>query len=184
MARVGYVEYEALSHVDRPLLRHPINLRKALANDVSALRVFTGVATWTHESSLGPRLRELAILQVARTTGCSYMFSHHVKISRDAGVNDGEIRGLSSNSVEAFDAGTVERAVVETADRLTRDLVVSDDVWDALRSELDEVQALDLVLIVSYYNHLARVMLALELEVEPEYMRLFDAFRTTDVPWR
>ncbi|WP_343394747.1 carboxymuconolactone decarboxylase family protein [Candidatus Amarobacter glycogenicus] len=52
-----------------------------------------------NKSRLDGRLRELAILQVGDTLPRSeYEYSHHIKIGRDFGVGDDDIRSIASES--------------------------------------------------------------------------------------
>ena len=47
---------------------------------------------------LDPRLRELAILQVGYLTKQAYEYSHHVKIGREFGVSDDDIRAIGEET--------------------------------------------------------------------------------------
>ena len=47
-------------------------------------------------STLPPRLRELAILRVARRSGCAYEWAHHVRIAAKAGLSEAEIEAAGN----------------------------------------------------------------------------------------
>ena len=47
---------------------------------------------------LDPRLRELAILQVGYLAKSPYEYSHHVKIGREFGVSDDDIRAIGEET--------------------------------------------------------------------------------------
>ena len=55
----------------------------------------TGLAMYIrYGSKLDPRLRELAILQVGWLARSPYEWSHHVKLGREFGVTDDDIRAM------------------------------------------------------------------------------------------
>ena len=64
-----------------------------------ATRAWHAVARYIrHESRLDPRLRELAILQVGYLERSPYEYSHHVKIGREFGVTDDDIRAIADET--------------------------------------------------------------------------------------
>src|SRR5512135_2108655 len=50
-------------------------------------------------STLPARLRELAILRVARRSGCAYEWAHHTKIAAKAGLSEAEIEAAGKGEV-------------------------------------------------------------------------------------
>lgn len=65
MARLPYLEKSDLAPEHRDLFQREIALYKLLAHSPGALRAFQGLGRFIrHGSTLDPRLRELAILQV------------------------------------------------------------------------------------------------------------------------
>jgi alkylhydroperoxidase family enzyme len=56
-------------------------------------RSFQKFANWIRfDSKLDPRLREMVILQVGHLVGSAYEYRHHVKIGKDFGVTDRDVR--------------------------------------------------------------------------------------------
>ncbi|BBX15598.1 carboxymuconolactone decarboxylase [Mycolicibacterium duvalii] len=102
-------------------------------------------------STLPERLRELAVLRVARLTNCEYEWRHHVAIGRAAGLTDDVIAGIERG--EADDE--LDRAVLAAVAELHHDSVVSDSTWTALSAHLDERQLMDLVFTIGCYGSLA-----------------------------
>ena len=95
MARVPYLDKSDLAPENQELLARNITLHRALAHSPNGLRAFGGLGTFIrHKSRLDPRLRELAILQVGYLARAPYEWSHHVKIGREFGVTDDDIRAL------------------------------------------------------------------------------------------
>lgn len=68
MARLPRVEQDQLPAEKRSLLSANIKIHKLLANSPEALRYFRALTTFVRdETSIEPRIRELAIMQVGYT---------------------------------------------------------------------------------------------------------------------
>ena len=95
MARVPYLQKSDLAPEDQALLDRNINLHRALVHSPGGARNFSRLGGYIrHKSTLDPRLRELAILQVGYLARSAYEYSHHIKIGREFGVTDADIRGM------------------------------------------------------------------------------------------
>ena len=55
------------------------------------------------------------------------------------------------------------------ADAITREIVVPDDVFDALRSYFSERQIVELTVLTGIYNMHTRVFTALRIDPEPHH---------------
>ena len=65
MARLPYIDVDELADSDRDLLKRPINLFRQLVNSPGGARAFGTLGGYIrHKSTLDPRLREMAIIQV------------------------------------------------------------------------------------------------------------------------
>lgn len=171
MARVPYLEPEDLPEEHRHLISRPINLLRSLANNPEAMQVFSHIGMWIrHEVPLDPRLREMAILQVGYVTASSYEFSHHVKIGKEFGVSDDDIDAIIHESKgETSSLPELDRTVLKAARDLTLDLKLSDETWQTLEGAIGRERLMELVLVISYYNHVVRVLSALQVDVEEEW---------------
>lgn len=178
MARLPYLDPEDLAPGDRDLLRRTISLNRVLAHSPEAMRPFQTKAHWIRfECRLEPRLREMAILQVGYVAKSPYEWSHHVKIGRDFGVSDDDIRALIAESRgETTDLAALDRAVLRAAREMTLESTVSDDTFAALEAELEPGRIVDLLLIIAEYCGVVRLLAALQVDVEPEYQPYLDAF--------
>ncbi|MGE0848751.1 MAG: carboxymuconolactone decarboxylase family protein [Hyphomicrobiaceae bacterium] len=178
MARVPYLDKSDLAPEDQELLKRNITLHRALANSPKGLRAFGGLGQFIrHTSRLDPRLRELAILQVGYLARAPYEWSHHVKIGRDFGVSNDDIRGL----IEETDAGSsklepLAKLVLKAAREMTSDLAISKATFAALAEHFDSERLVDLVITISFYNAVVRLLGSLEIDVEPEYQPYLDEF--------
>ena len=167
MTRLPLRDADALDPGDRDLLRRPIHLYRAMVNAPGMTRAFQGWADHVRFGGrLDPRLRELAILQVAWTTRSAYEWSHHVRIGRAFGVTDADLRAVMREEGTPDAAGG---AVLRAA----RGIAAAGDLSDAedagLRDHLDDAARTELLLIASLYVGLSRFLTAARIGVEEEY---------------
>src|SRR5205085_8261618 len=128
MARVPYLDKSDLAPEDQRLLERNITLHRALANSPNGMRAFGALGQFIrHKSRLDPRLRELAILQVGYLARSPYEYSHHIKIGRDFGVSDDDIRAMIAETDGRTSAlEPLARSVLRAAREMTNDMAVSD----------------------------------------------------------
>jgi len=178
VARLPYLDADSLSAQDRDLLKRPINLYRQLAHSPAMARAFNGLGRYIRfESDLNPRLRELAILQVGWTARAPYEWSHHLKIGFDFGVTEDDVRAIRAGGAGL---GELERAVLDAARQLTLEASLSDAQFAALRAKLNEADLVDLLMVISFYACVVRVLASLQIDVEPEYQPYLDRFPLPD----
>lgn len=148
--------------------RKPIALYRALANVPLLLRSYGVLAqSLRHDTVTDRRLRELVILRTAQLTGSEYEWTHHVPMAIAAGAPREQIRALDSwEQSSEFDEH--ERAALRCAEEVHA-LDVSDDTFRELERALGTPGALEVVLTASFYQAVARMLQALDVEIEPEY---------------
>jgi alkylhydroperoxidase family enzyme len=178
MARIPYREPDDLAPGDRDLLQRPIALFKALVNSPNGLRAFSTLGGFIrHKSRLDPRLRELAILQVGWLARAPYEWSHHVKLGREFGVSDADIRALVEETEgRPTTLDEPARLVLRAAREMTRDGEASEATFAALACHLDTERLVDLVITISFYNAVVRVLATLRIDVEEEYLAYLREF--------
>lgn len=178
MARLPYLDRKDLAPADQDLLERGINLHRQLVHSPGMARVFSAMGQYIRfDSPLDPRLRELAILQVGWLARSPYEWSHHVKIGFDFGVSEDDVRALIADSAGAQTLlGAAERAVLAAARHLTTAATLTDAQFAALRAHLDEKSIVELLVVISFYNGVVRVLASLQIDVEPEYQPYLDAF--------
>ena len=179
MARLPYLDKSDLLPEHQDLLARNLNLYRLLAHSPRAARSLNTLARFIRDGSrLDPRLRQLAVLQVGYVTRSAYEYSHHVRISRDDfGVSDDDIRAIADET--AGRASTLEplaKAVLQAARDMTRGVEIPDEAFAALRQGLDDERLTDLLITIAYYNGLVRLMAAIQIDVEPEYLTYLDEF--------
>lgn len=178
MARVPSLSPETIAPEHRALLARPIALNRALVNSPGALRAFGGLGNYIrHHSTLDARLRELAILQVGYLARAPYEWSHHIKIGHEFGVTDADIRELiAATEGRASTLASGDLTVLAAAREITLAGAVSGETWDRLAALFSAEHLVDLVVTISFYCGVVRVLASLQIAVEPEYMPYLEQF--------
>jgi alkylhydroperoxidase family enzyme len=178
MARLPYLDKSDLLPEHQDLLARNVNLYRVLAHSPRAARSLNTLARYIRDGSrLDPRLRELAILQVGYLTRSAWGFSHHVRIGREAGLNDDEIRAVADETTgRPTTLDPLAKAVLRAAREMTLDLVVSEETFAVLRRGLDNERLTDLVVTIAFYNCLVRLLETMQVDVEEDYLPYLDEF--------
>ena len=176
MARVPYLDKSDLPPEHQDVLARPIALNRAMANSPNASRAMGALAGYIrHGSKLDSRLREMAILQVGYLAKSPYEWSHHVKLGREFGVSDDDIRAIGEETagrLSQLDA--LSKTVLRAAREMTSGLAMSDETFAALEKALGREQVIDLTLAIAFYNAVVRLLGTLQIDVEPEYRRYLE----------
>ena len=178
MARVPYLDKSDLPAEHQDLLARNINLFRVLAHSPNGARSFGTLGRFIRsESRLDPRLREMAILQVGYLTRAAYEYSHHIKIGRDFGVSDDDIRAIAEDTAgRQTNLDPLTRATLRAAREMTRDLAIADETFAALQQGLDNERLIDLVITIAFYNGVVRLLATMQVDVEEEYLSYLDEF--------
>jgi alkylhydroperoxidase family enzyme len=144
-------------------------LHATLAHSPAVLGQFLDMTAALRDGlSLDPRLRELAILATANTTGAAVQWLAHIPPALAAGLTPEQVLALPVwRSHSAFSPD--ERSIIEFAETLTRDGRVPEAAWADARHVLHERGVVELTAVVGFYNMVSRVLLALSIEPDPEY---------------
>lgn len=178
MARVRYLNREDLPPEFQDMPRMKSNITRALANSPRGARYKAGLGMYLrHESKLNPRLRELAILQVGYSTGSEYEYAHHVDVALSFGVSEADILAIADDSAgQESSLDPLARAVLKAARDMTERLTLSDETFATLSGALDAESLIDLLIAIGEYNGMVRIMAALQLDLEPEYVAYLERF--------
>lgn len=118
------------------------------------------------ERALDPKLRELGQTRAGFARGSQFVFSQHCKASRDAGLSEEQVAAIPAWQVaDCF--SPLERAVLAYTDCLVLDGGrVPDGVFEKLKSELSDVEIIELTYTTSLYDMHATMCRALRLEYD------------------
>jgi 4-carboxymuconolactone decarboxylase len=169
MARIPYPEpTEAPERVREALAATPpLNIFRMLSHAETAFRPFLRFgAAVLGELALDPKLRELAILQVAAQAGAEYEWVQHAAIALAVGVTEGQIAAVQRQELGSASLGDSERAVLRFTAEVLEQPRVSDETFAAARRSLGPREIVELLLTIGEYLMLARIMTTLELEID------------------
>ena len=146
----------------------PPNLYKALANHPEVAGAWNVFASTLRHKSRTPRaLRELVILRGGQLMKSEYEWAQHLKMARQAGVSDAQIRELSSwKKSSLFDAR--EKAALGLAEAVTNGRV-SDEVYAEAMRHFDHRDYVELSVTAAFYAMVGRMLDAMGVQLEPEF---------------
>ena len=102
-------------------------------------------------STLAPRERELLILRTGWLCQSEYEWGQHVMFAKKAGLTDGEIARIKEGP-DAAGWAPFDAALLQAADELHKDSMISDKTWTALSEQYNTKQLMDVVFAVGQYH--------------------------------
>lgn len=169
MSRIPYPTDADLDDGARQVLQSlpPLNVVRMFAGAPAALKPLTELGqAILLGAELDPRLREIAILTVARTTGSDYERAQHENISRALGMSEAELEAVAAGDLDALDEQA--RLVARFAEEVTRDVQAAETTTAAMLHLLGRRQATELVVCCAYYAAVARIIATCGVELETE----------------
>ena len=169
MTRIPYPEESELDGEAREVLASlpPLNVMRMFAGAPASLRPMADLGrSILLQSELDPRLRELAILAVARASGSNYEQVQHENVSRALGIPDEEIAAVVDSTPEQLDDEA--RLIVTFADEIARNVAATEECTAAVLELLGRQQATELVVCCAYYSAVARVIETCGVELEEQ----------------
>lgn len=153
--------YDEIAGGPRGGVRGPLAVwlrRPALAATAQALGRYC-----RYDSSLEPRLSELAILVTARIWDAGYEWAAHEPHARTAGLPEPVIEALRADREPEFDAED-EAVVYAVARHLNLDRRLSDELYGRALSVLGQDRLIDLVGVLGYYSLISMTLNAFEVQ--------------------
>jgi alkylhydroperoxidase family enzyme len=182
MARLPYVDpASAPDSVREVLERLPVKLNvfRMMAQAETNFRPLLSLGTSIlAQQQLSAKLRELAILRVARLSPAEYEWVQHVPIALGTGASQDQIDALQRGDIEApcFDA--VERVVLRFTTEVVRDVRASDATFAELASRFSPREIVELILAIGFYMTVARLLETTAVDLDPPAgTRVVDALR-------
>jgi alkylhydroperoxidase family enzyme len=148
--------------------RDPPDIFRALANVPGLMTAHRALPQALRgRENCPPRLRELAVLRLAQLVGSGYEWSHHRPMALDAGVTSDQAAALAGWRESAV-FGPAERLVLAAAEAV-HEMAVTDELFGDLEAGLGRAGAMELIVVLSQYEAVARIIQALGVEVEASH---------------
>jgi 4-carboxymuconolactone decarboxylase len=174
MARVPLLQQQDHPELAEPMEKYSAGRRGRLLNLYRMLLNSPPLAeSWFNHSNtvrwktrLGGRLREIVIIRMGHLAKCDYVLRQHVPtLALADGLTLEECQALADwRGSSCFSAS--ERAVLAYTDAMTREIAVPDAVFAEVQQHFDDREIVELTVLIGTYNMNARVLVALELDLE------------------
>ncbi|HLT99414.1 MAG TPA: carboxymuconolactone decarboxylase family protein [Burkholderiaceae bacterium] len=120
-----------------------------------------------HKCSLNGAIRELVIVRVAQLNGAQYEADQHIPIALKEGVTQQQIDDLQNwRDSTSYDA--TQRNVLELTDQMTTKVKVDKSVMEALATDFNHQELVELVATVAAYNMVSRFLEAFGIHSDDE----------------
>jgi alkylhydroperoxidase family enzyme len=127
------------------------NIFKVLAHHPKLVKRWTPFAGHILSKQTLPfRDRELLILRIGWLNQAEYEFAQHELIAKKGGLSDADIDGIKKGPAGLW--GEHEKALMQAADDLYENAVVSDATWATLSKKYSTEQMVDVVFTIGQYN--------------------------------
>jgi 4-carboxymuconolactone decarboxylase len=170
LARIPYPDSDQAPDPVREALAAlpPLNIFRMLSHAESAFRPFLRFGgAILGDLRLDPKLRELAILQVAAQSDAEYEWVQHVAIGLAVGLTEDQMAAVRRGAIDSdASLSDTDRAVLRFAAEVIDGPRVSDETFAAVSRSLSPREIVELLLTIGNYLMLARVMTTLELELD------------------
>ena len=170
MARLPYVDPATASDRVREALAAapPLNVFRMVAHAESAFRPWLRFGgALLQSAALDARLRELAILWVARLTpGAEYEWVQHVPIALAVGCTPDQVDALAADDPTAACFAQDERLVLRFTGEVVADSTPADATWAATSARFSPRELIELLLTIGQYMMLARVMATTQIDID------------------
>jgi alkylhydroperoxidase family enzyme len=115
------------------------------------------------QCTLDARYRELVILRIALINGADYEYAQHIPYALAAGLSEADYTALHA-WMEYAGWTPEDRAVLAYTDAMTREVQVSEPVFDAVRERFSEREVVELTATIAAYNLVSRFLEALQVD--------------------
>jgi len=156
--RVPFRDFSTLSAEDREMGERNkvngavVNIFRVLMQHPKLARSWSRFAGYilSADQTLPAREREILILRIGWLNQAQYEWEQHVRIGKSAGLSDDEVDRISKGPKQGWDRH--DAALIQAADDLFENSVVSDDTWKTLSERYNTEQMMDAVFTIGQYN--------------------------------
>jgi 4-carboxymuconolactone decarboxylase len=169
MARLPYVDpATAPKPVSDALERvPPLNIFRMAANAETAFRPWLAFGGALLSSlQLDARVRELAILRVARLSDAEYEWVQHVPIALAVGASEQQVAAVDRGALDDGSLDELDRAVLRFTTEVVRDVSASDEAFAAVSQRLSPREVVELLMVIGQYMLVARLAATAGIELD------------------
>src|SRR5579875_858597 len=156
--RVPFRDLSTLDEKDRELAERTqvngkvVNIFRVLMQHPKLARAWSKFASYilSDQQTLNARDREIAILRIGWLNHAPYEWEQHVRIAKAAGITDDEIERIGKGPKAGWNRH--DAALIQAADDLFENSVVSDETWKTLAERYNTQQMMDVVFTIGQYN--------------------------------
>jgi len=156
--RLPFRDLATLSDDDRKMAERTqvngkvVNIFRVLMQHPKLVRAWGKFANYilSDGQTLSAREREILILRIGWLNQAPYEFEQHVRIGKAAGLTDDEIDRIGKGPQAGWNRH--DAALIQAADDLFKNSVVSDQTWQTLSERYSTEQMMDAVFTVGQYN--------------------------------
>jgi len=182
MARLPYVDPATAPPAVREVLARlpvPLNIFRMMAHAETNFRPLLRLGgAILGEQQLSAKLRELAILHVAKLSGAPYEWVQHVPIATATGATAEQVAALDRQDLSASCFDAVEQLVLRFTTEVVRDVRPSEAVFAAIARQFTPREVVELILAIGFYMTMARLMETTGVDLEPDAgMKVIDAVK-------
>lgn len=118
-------------------------------------------------TTISGAIREMVIMRIAHLNRAPYEADQHAPIALKEGLSQQQLDALTDwEGSDVF--SDVERAVLAYTDAMTRNVQVSDDVFNAVKAHFDARELVELTATIATYNMVSRFLEALQIHSDDE----------------
>jgi 4-carboxymuconolactone decarboxylase len=143
-----------------------LNVQKMTANAQSIFvhRSRLSNALFT-QTTIDPKLREIAILRTAKDCHSVYEWTQHVPAARHVGVSEQQIASIETwESARCF--SEIERLVLKFTDEVNANVKANRSTLEALKQYLSAGEIIELLIIIGHWRQTASILETTEVELE------------------
>jgi len=145
-----------------------INLYKTLAYNHRIFRDFLKLGnTLLSKTELSPKLRELAILRIAKLAGSEYEWTQHYPVAMEVGVSPEQAETILNWS-GSKNFNDEECAVLQYTDEVAQNVKVKDETFRTLQQHLNDRKIVELTVSIGYWGMVARLLEALQVDIDDQ----------------
>src|SRR6266849_6558261 len=143
-----------------------LNVQRMTAN---AQKIFMHRARLSNalfsQTTINPKLRELAILRTAKDCHSVYEWTQHVPAARHVGLTDQQINAIE-NWQDASCFSEVERLVLKFTQEVNANVKASRETLEGLKQHLSPGEIIELLIIIGHWRQTASILETTEVELE------------------